>query len=433
MNLKTTVLFQQALAEALQVTVGLGTTLGDEIVLVRDLHGRIRPILKTRPAKNVRSDLEAYKTELAGVLGSYGFAPDRSLLFIDELVEPASILSERRLLKEENGLRVYLLDRQIIGLDWMRKALDRTTINPRVTFYGIKGGVGRSTALANWAWHLARQGKKVLVFDLDLESPGVSSTLLPPEHLPDYGIVDWFVEDGVGQAAAVQSEMVALSPLAKELDGEIRVVPAYGSKTDEYIPKLARCYAEFSGNAALSWAERLQKLVEALESDYTPDVVILDSRAGLHDIAAVLATRMESDTLLFAIDSPQTWTAYRLLFKHWKDHPSVDKFRRHLQIVAGMVPETGRDAYLESFRENAWELFRVHLYDETSAGEMGDFSFDLDDESAPHSPLPIFWHRALQEFNPSEGGIDTKTASDAFGTFFEQADQLLVTASKEDS
>jgi len=159
-------------------------------------------------------------------------------------------------------------------------------------------------------------------------------------------------------------------------------------------------------------------------------VVIFDSRAGLHDIAAVLATRMDADTLLFAIDSPQTWTGYTLLFKHWHNHPQITSFRERLQIIASMVPETGRDDYLQSFKEHAWDLFREHLYDQTAAEDMDAFSFDLDDEAAPHGPVPIFWHRALQEFNPSEGGIDTKTAAEALGTFFEQADRLLATSGK---
>lgn len=430
MNSKQAILFQQALEVAIQLTCNLGTVLGNEIVLVRDLRGRIRPVLPSKPKCDDKTQLGQYQADLSKTLGAYGFDVNRSVLFADELAEPDAVLSERRLVKQENGLSIFLLDRQIIGQDWMRGTLQRRTKNPRITFYGIKGGVGRSTALVNWAWHLAKQGKKVLVFDLDLESPGVSSSLLPPDHLPDFGIVDWFVEDGVGQASAVESEMIGLSPLAQGLAGEIRVVPAYGSKTDAYLPKLSRCYAEFSGNGPQSWAERVQRMVETLEETFNPDVVILDSRAGLHDIAAVLVTRMDADTLLFAVDSPQTWNGFSLLFKHWHNHPQVKSFRERLQIIASMVPETGRDNYLQSFKEHAWDLFREHLYDEAGPQDMDAFSFDLDDEAAPHGPVPIFWHRALQEFDPVVGGIDSKTASEALGSFFEQADRMLATSGK---
>ena len=430
MSETTCILFNDALNRALEVVIALGGALGAEITLVRDLRGRIRAVL---PSNQVDIEqLKAFESKLSHALGAYGFGSGRALLFADELGANDSIFSERRLLKDDVGLRVYLLDRQIVGQDWMRDAMIRKTRNPRLTFYGIKGGVGRSTALVNWAWHLAEQGKKVLVFDLDLESPGVSSSLLPESHLPDYGIVDWFVEDGVGQDALIEREMLGVSPLTTGSLGEVTVVPAYGKKTGDYLPKLTRCYSEFSGNNSISWAERLQKLVERHEEMIKPDVVILDSRAGLHDIAAVLATRMDADCLLFAVDSPQTWAGYSLLFRHWADHPQLQIFRERLQIIASMVPETGRDDYVQSFKERAWELFREHVYDEAGPEDVDAFSFDLDDDIAPHAPIPIFWHRALQEFNPVIGGIDSKTAAEALNMFFEQADRLLATSGKGD-
>ncbi|HEY1693162.1 MAG TPA: AAA family ATPase [Polyangiaceae bacterium] len=47
---------------------------------------------------------------------------------------------------------------------------------PRVTFFGIKGGVGRSTAPVALAKRLAEKGRRVLVVDLDMESPGPTSS-----------------------------------------------------------------------------------------------------------------------------------------------------------------------------------------------------------------------------------------------------------------
>ncbi|MFI6067974.1 FxSxx-COOH system tetratricopeptide repeat protein [Micromonospora sp. NPDC051227] len=42
-----------------------------------------------------------------------------------------------------------------------------------VTFYSFRGGTGRTMALANVAWILAASGRRVLVADWDLESPGL--------------------------------------------------------------------------------------------------------------------------------------------------------------------------------------------------------------------------------------------------------------------
>ena len=428
---KPAVLFHDALKGAVEVSRRWHREIPAEITLVRDLRGRIRPVLGGHRDQLDALALDGYCHALSEALGHYGFPPQRAVLFEEELAEPEASLAERRPVADGEE-KLYLLDRQVIGQDWARDSLARTTTNPRVTFYGIKGGVGRSTALVNWAWHLAERGKRVLVFDLDLESPGVSSTLLPSEHLPDFGAVDWFVEDGVGQADAIDHELVGISALAQELAGEVMVVPAYGRLTESYLPKLARCYAEFSGSQPMFWAKRVNRFVESLEQRHTPDLVILDSRAGLHDIAAVLVTRMDADTLLFGADSGQTWAGYRILFEHWNRHPNLETFRHRLQMVASLVPETGRDEYLRRFREHAWDVFRDQLYDQAEPDDLVSFSFDLHDEAAPHTPWPIFWHRALQEFDPTEGGIDARTAQESLGRFMQSLDQWVIAAADEE-
>ncbi len=48
-----------------------------------------------------------------------------------------------------------------------------------ITFYSYKGGTGRTMALANTAWVLAANGKRVLVVDWDLESPGLHKFFHP--------------------------------------------------------------------------------------------------------------------------------------------------------------------------------------------------------------------------------------------------------------
>lgn len=426
-------MFEQALQLAVEKVQRLPPGVVDELTLVRDLRGRIRLLLsgnRTDYPADALIELDKLADELSKALGKYGFPAERTLLFVDDLMQGAEIAAspDRLRLDTEEPLRLFLLDRQITGQDWLRDTLPRTTTNPRVTFFGIKGGVGRSTALVIWAWHLARQGKRVLIFDLDLESPGVSSTLLPSEYLPDFGIVDWFVEAGVGQEEAVEPEMVAPSPLSTGQAGDIRVVPAFGRKTGDYLPKLARCYVDVPEDGMNSWSSRLERLVSRLEAPEKPDVAILDSRAGIHDIAAAAITRMSAQSLLFAVDSPQTWNAYRFLFRHWQQHPFLASVRERLQVVAAMVPETNREAYLKRFRENAWDVFRECLYDEAAPGATEVFSFDLNNEEAPHYPWPFFWHRALQEFNPvdSQIGLDEKVAEESAGTFVSGADRLII-------
>lgn len=177
------------------------------------------------------------------------------------------------------------------------------------------------------------------------------------------------------------------------------------------------------------WTERLLRLLRAVEKHEDPDVVLLDSRNGLHDLAAAAVTDIQAHVLLFAVDSEATWTAYRMLFGHWQAHEVVTHIRERLSLVAALVPEVQSDAYLKGFRERAWDLFRESLYDEVPAGgeeEPGDdlFSFDFTDEDAPHNPLPVYWNRGLAAL-PSLRTVEDSVVSLAYKPFFERFDRLF--------
>jgi hypothetical protein len=299
-----------------------------------------------------------------------------------------------------------LLERQITGANWSRTQLPKQHPQvPRFTFFGLKGGVGRSTALSILSRELAASDRKVLAIDLDLESPGLSSLMLAPDAVPDYGVVDWLVEAAVGREDdELLSGMVATSGLAAGTGGTIRVIPA-GGTSGEYLEKLSRATLGLGvDDERGSFASLLGRMVDRLEERERPDVVLIDSRAGLHDLAAVAVNRLGGTTFLFSADTPQTWAGYRLLFDAWRSRPLVARdVRGSLQLVAAQVPETERTPYLARMTERAWDLFRETLYDEVGpeAGDEEDaFNFDLSAIDAPHRPLPIYWGREFQGYDP---------------------------------
>ncbi|MCA9547244.1 MAG: hypothetical protein KC613_22735, partial [Myxococcales bacterium] len=118
---------------------------------------------------------------------------------------------------------------------------------------------------------------------------------------------------------------------------KIYVVPAFGKSTGDYLPKLGRVYLERGGQGPEPWHRRLQRMVKALEDKLGPDVVLLDSRTGLHDTSAALVMAMGAHTLMFALDTEQTWSAYKFLLDHWNQHPQVAEFR-----VFSSAPPGGR-------------------------------------------------------------------------------------------
>lgn len=73
-------------------------------------------------------------------------------------------------------------------------SLDEDLSPPIVTtFYSLRGGVGRSTALVYTSQVLARRGHTVLCVDLDLEAPGLAAL---------YGVEDQ-VREGTGTLSAL--------------------------------------------------------------------------------------------------------------------------------------------------------------------------------------------------------------------------------------
>jgi hypothetical protein len=394
------VFFHEALEKAIEFIEENHSLFGKEPILLRDIYGRISVIIQTKKSNKHKN----LAKKLFNLLGNFAYSEDSIFIYSEELIAIDSLIkSPDKILIQGTSHPIYLLDKQITGQGWLRQPIEEAPHPPRVTLFGIKGGVGRSTALSIWSWYLAKQGKKVLVIDLDLESPGIGQILLPHERAADFGVVDWLVEEAVGQAdECLLRDMVATSPLSESTEGTIRIVSAAGGKEQDYIAKLSRVYMDINRDGQiLDFAHRLSNLLQQLEAQEKPDIVLLDSRAGIHDIAAIAITRLTDMAFLFAVNTPQTWQAYRHLFKHWqKWNVNLTGFRRNLKIVAGMVPELGRDDYLSRCRESAYNLFLETIYEESGPEDLDTFNYPLTDDTAPHFPLEIFWNITFQEFNP---------------------------------
>lgn len=419
--------FNEALVKAVELAKGRIGVLQEDVYLVRDLLGRIRVLLKKKRGDHRKAEIESLAAELERALGVYTYSADDMVMYREELKNNIALPEEdsSSVLAKEAGFAVRLHDRLLLGTEWNTVPPEEARKPKRFTLFSMKGGVGRTTTTTILAWHLARKGKRVLVLDLDLESPGVGSTLLPGGNLPDLGIVDWFVEDVLGQGEQVFNRMVAESPLMDALPGRIAVAPTFGSQTGDYLTKLGRAYLERGPKGPEAWPQRLLRLVEALEAQETPDIVLLDSRTGLHDTSAALILAMGAQTLMFAADSRQTWTSYLFLFEHWKRHPHIRKFRDKLWVLGSMIPETDRPAYMKGLNENAWKLF-LNLYDQAPAtADPAAFTFGENDEDAPHTPRPIYWNRALQTFDPTSS-LDVQIVEAAYGFFLKWFDDTLL-------
>lgn len=390
------------------------------VVVNRDLLGRVRLILPEKLSTSISISQGAISPvggddqasgqaiaglaiELADILGQHAHSISSMILFESDRVSVCRGATCFLLEKYDN---VWIADRLATESDWSNIAPIASGA-PRVVFFSIKGGVGRSTALSALAWRLAQAGKKVLVLDLDLESPGLSTSLLPEDKQPAFGITDWLLEDLVDNSDAVFSDMVSASPLSH--DGEIYVVPAHGADPGDYVAKLGRVWMPKirSDGTKESWSARLKRLIDSLEARLGPNVILIDSRAGIDEVASSCVSDLGAElVLLFAIEGSQTWSGYRILFEHWLQRGVAPEIRERLQVVGALLPETDEIAYFEGLRERAADLFSL-IYDAVPAGVASaeKFHFEEPDASAPHYPWGIKWHRSFVGLRSLDGRL----------------------------
>lgn len=418
--------FSRALQFAAGVATGIVKSSGLDVRLERDQQGRIIFVFNCRDAeigREVTDRLAAARDSL----GPYS-SPELAKKTLDNVPHPDIYFSEgwrETWVNSTDGspFMIPVKDTTGWGRDWLwldAEAVERTS--RRIVFHGLKGGVGRSTALAVLAQQLAKRGHRVLVLDLDIESPGASGSLLATGTLPAYGAIDWLVEHAVGSTNVVVDDIYFESPLSSDETGSIYVVPAIGAEEEEYISKLGRLYIEINGK---SFSDRMDGMLHSLEKRLSPDFVLIDSRAGLHEIAASAISRFADLSLLFFADTEQNWIGYRQLFELWRSRPDVlVRVRERLIAVRALASDSA--APFENFLQRSHDLFSESLYDEVPPG--GDsaalFNFDLNDQSAPHFPPIIHMHPRLHERNllrPAEfGGASEADIQVAFGPFLKR-------------
>ena len=161
--------------------------------------------------------------------------------------------------------------------------VDEEILSPlTVTFYSLRGGVGRSTALAHTARILAERGKKVVCLDMDLEAPGLGA-LFGVEHKVEsgMGVVDLLISLDQGSSPDFSQHLIPVG------DGEqIFLIPAG-------IPDAAYAHDLTILDPGAWYNEEsnpLRMLFEGVRKSlpFVPDVILVDSRTGISSISAPL-------------------------------------------------------------------------------------------------------------------------------------------------
>jgi Mrp family chromosome partitioning ATPase len=401
-----------------------------EPIVIRDFEGRLGVILDIPAA-----DLDSLNGAVAERLGPYARPEDpvrgRNVAGVSRIVEEA----QGAPVLEIEGLTIRLLDRRIVGADWMVRPVLQPGAIPRIAFVSIKGGVGRSTALSIAATHLAQAGLRVLTVDLDLEAPGLGATLLKPEELPTYGVVDWLVENGLsGTDSTFRADCIGKSSL---LDG-ISVVPAFGSRTlahpADALAKIARAGLEdMRDGVPFPLRFQLQEMIESFEATGDYDVVLIDGRAGLHETTAAPVLGLGAKVLLFGINEPQTFQGYAFLLAHIRDRiPGGTEWEEKVWFVQAKADPADMKIAQERFSA-LWNTEEGPL---AQPERLGPDDLDLvwADNDAP-APLPkdpvpvlrILNDERYRSFNPVENRVqlDERLVRSTFGELLDWLDEQM--------
>nr|WP_294508993.1 P-loop NTPase [uncultured Rhodopila sp.] len=319
------------------VEAEFGASVLDTAVFVRDATGYLSVVVADEVEEDKLAELnKKAATSLGGYARSEDCVRDRRGPGSIRLLSAASSLSRVGV----SCRKVLFVDRRMVGADWLLPPRAGSSI-PRIAFVSVKGGVGRSTALAVMAAHLSARGLRVLAIDLDLEAPGIGTMLISPDAMPKYGTLDYLVENGISGIDEDFMENTKGWSFLGAGGAQVMVLPAFGSETIAHpaggLAKIARAYLEDVqlGGESLSLTEQIREMIERFEATGAHDVVLVDGRAGLHETTAAVILGLGAETLFFGIDEPQTFIGYSLLFSHLASRQGVDyeNWKQRIQFV----------------------------------------------------------------------------------------------------
>jgi len=425
----------------------------DDNIFLRDFAGKLTFIVNDKSiTRDERISLaEIVSSTLYPYIEDGEFSVTTAEDLFDEKLSDTRNANKINLRHELYTGSIWLIDRRIVGADWLRVPTKPQNTSTRLVFASIKGGVGRSTALCVLASHLASAGKRVLSIDMDLEAPGLGSMLLTEETLPDFGLLDYFVERNISKISdEFILDLISPSWLGKG-KGRIDVIPAIGRRSlenpENVLSKIARAYLSDNNSSAenkeaTTFSDHLSELVEEIEKRNAYDIILIDSRAGLHETSAAPIIGLGAQVLFFGINQEQTFSGYKLLLSHLSTLKITkeDDWRERITFVQAKASLD--DFQKSNFEEQINNLLKTYLWPETIEKEKtpdlvslrNEFDIvwsekpvEIEEKEIQSSCLVILDDQRYHGFDPlkDRSALEERIYFETFGSFVQNVTELL--------
>ena len=325
--------------------------------------------------------------------------------------------------RHESAKRLRILERHLAKSGWFeappeppwRLSKDAPAI---VLFYSFKGGVGRSTALAATALHLASIGDRVVVLDADLDAPGVASLLAAHDGATaTWGIVDYLLERRVclDMEPHTDDYYHRYADAGALVAEDILVYPA-GTFNQGYVDKLARIDY---GNQPDGSAHPFVGLLEQIRTEHAPRWILIDARAGLGEMSGFLTGGLCHLHVLLGTLADASWRGLELILERLGGNRVREgKPQAECLLVASMVPRSDQSLFeqlVRRFTDRSRDAFSAHYY-AAPEGEPDTLWTlnDLESDDAPHVPVVLPYDERLATFRDLGEVADSILLGDSY-------------------
>ncbi|MFI8224191.1 tyrosine-protein kinase family protein [Pseudomonas sp. NPDC085632] len=286
-----------------------------------------------------------------------------------------------------------------------------------VTFFSYKGGVGRTTSLALTAAYLSRKGKKVFVIDCDFEAPGLIN-FFNTSQVDKFksGLVEYLNDRRFLGSCSIEDYVYDIEK-SYSGSGSINLMPAGNimeSNEDliSYLEGLAKIDLQGEG-----LVEVLGSLIDDINSKYSPDVILIDSRTGFNNTFGALA-QLSNSVVVLAGDDAQNQPGTEYVTKTLNEMNisacfvlsiiSANFSKRYSNFASQIQGLSSFDAEVFYFdRQNTLEFIGTSLEDQD---DLDDF-INGENGSAQYQK---FFKYIFEITTPSEKASQTVTLDEAF-------------------